>query len=472
MHGENALANDRDRNVCIVGLGYVGLTLAAVMADAGFRVFGVEKDAEIRARIASGRAHFYEPGLDQRLSKHLASGDLECSGAMPSPGRCSVFVIAVGTPVSTPGEIAESALGSALRQTAQALADGDIVILRSTVEIGTTRQVALPILRDSGRHFGLAICPERTAEGAALEELVTLPQIVSGLTAEAARRAADVFAAFAPEILRVDSLEAAEMVKLVNNGYRDVLFGLANEIAGMCDALGLSATEVIAAACRDYPRADIPVPGTVGGPCLSKDPHLLAGSLRDADYTPSLVLAAREVNEGLPLRSLQKAASILDQMGCPSPAKIAILGMAFKGRPETDDTRGSLAAPLIAAIRTRWPKAEILAYDTIVPKHRMLECDVTVAETLEAAFEGASLVLIQNNHSSFDRMPIEDLSASMADPALIYDFWSLFQKPELPAGRHYCSLGNPMEPPIGARKDDRSGRPASSVPPIEDVPAG
>ena len=143
--------------------------------------------------------------------------------------------------------------------------------MRSTVKIGTTRNLVHPVLEASGKRFDLAFCPERTVEGQALEELRWLPQIVGGETLDVTVRAGQLFQFLTPTVVRVSSVETAEMVKLVDNSQRDVHFAYSNEVARVCDVIGISAAEVIQAGKRGYPRTNLPMPGPVGGPCLEKD---------------------------------------------------------------------------------------------------------------------------------------------------------------------------------------------------------
>jgi nucleotide sugar dehydrogenase len=290
--------------------------------------------------------------------------------------------------------------------------------------VGTTRKVVKPILDASGRTFDLAFCPERTLEGKALLELKTLPQVVGGIDASATFRASQLFSFLTPSVVRVNDPETAEMVKLVNNSQRDYIFAFANEVATMCDELGLAAAEVIASGNLGYPRANLPMPGPVGGPCLEKDPYILAQSLEDYGYRPALTIGARQWNEGLPQRAAAMVAAHHRDTAGAGPARIAVAGLAFKGRPETDDLRGSLAIPLIAQLRAQFPDAEFTGWDAVVAPEAIRALGLTPAATLEEAAAGASILVIQNNHECFSRIDLFALSRAMAQPALIYDLWN------------------------------------------------
>lgn len=444
------ILSERDlENVCVIGLGYVGLTLAVAMANAGYRVHGVERSEHIRNCINNGHAHFSEQGLDAPLKDHVDAGNITCSEKVPPRGEASVYIITVGTPLTKDGVVDLSALEAVLKMVASVLDDDDTVILRSTVKIGTSRSIAKRVLDEAGKAYHLAFCPERTLEGKALHELTSLPQVVGGFDAAATEKAASLFSVFAPKIIRVGTLEAAEMVKLVNNTQRDLMFAFANEVAEMCDSANISAMEVIRAACEDYPRSKIALPGPVGGPCLEKDPHILAEGLREYDYIPRISLAGRRLNEELPKASISRIARWFEQSGVSdlgADTKITILGLAFKGQPETNDLRGTMAAHILSAARARWPLAQYQAYDPIVAPEEFAQFDLSVCKTLEEAFDGASLVLIQNNHKAFGAMDLQALMARMTGPALVYDYWNLFAGKEIAAGNvRYGGLGSMVE---------------------------
>jgi nucleotide sugar dehydrogenase len=416
--------NFSDSNVCIVGLGYVGLTLAVAMADAGFRVHGVELNPMIRSCLEARRAHFSEVGLDERLATQIERQNLTFSERVPATGGASIYVVTVGTPIGPDKRTDDRAMRAVIASIAKVMKDGDLVVLRSTVRIGTTTDLVKPMLDATGKNYDLAFCPERTLEGKALLELRTLPQVVGGVTDRATFRASQVFSFLTPSIVRVRDAQTAEMVKLINNTQRDYIFAFANEVAAMCDAVGISAHEVISSGNLGYPRANLPYPGPVGGPCLEKDPYILAEGLERFQFAPELALAGRRWNESLPLRTVSAIADDLRARGVTAPGKIAVMGLAFKGRPETDDLRGSLILPIIAAIRDAFPKATLVGWDPVVGEEAMRSLGLAPTDTVEDAFSGASLVVMQNNHQALERLKLPVLSRLMEGPATIYDYWN------------------------------------------------
>ena len=412
-----------DHTVCIVGLGYVGLTLAVAMADCGYRVYGVERDPAILESLANRKAHFSEIGLDEKLSHQIALGRMSFSEKIEENCPATVFIVTVGTPVGGDKKTQFQALQSVIDAIAAVLKDGDLVILRSTVRLGTSRNFVMPVLDATGLQYDLAFCPERTLEGKAVEELRTLPQIVGGRDSHSAFRALQIFAMLTPTVVRVNDFETAEMIKLINNTQRDLIFAFANEVAMLCDTSGLSAKEVIQAGNIGYLRANLPLPGPVGGPCLEKDPYILAEGFEGFGVVPELALKGRAVNESIPEKTVRLFADEYARLVDTPPKRIAILGLAFKGRPETNDLRGTVAIQIIAQLREAFPAAELIGWDAVVGPAEIAALGLTPVDSLEKAFDGASIVVIQNNHLAFERMDIYSLSLGLTAPAIIFDYW-------------------------------------------------
>jgi UDP-N-acetyl-D-mannosaminuronic acid dehydrogenase len=433
----------QDRHVCILGMGFVGLTLAVVMAECGFEVIGVEIDPKTVERLESGNAHFFEVGLQSRLRRQLASGALRFVSSLTkdNASHCSLFILTVGTPLDASGAPRMDMVERATGQVTAVMPPGALVVLRSTVRLGTTRKVVKPILDATGKRYQLAYCPERTIEGNALAELRMLPQIVGGLTPEDAWRAASVFQHVTPTTIRVSSLEAAEAIKLLDNSYRDLFFAFGNEVALLCEAAGLDGIEVIGAGKMGYPRTSIAAPGFVGGPCLEKDPHILEHSMKDFGFRPELISMGRRLNERIPEWVAKSLAKMLE--GARDRVKIAICGLAFKGRPETDDLRGTPSTLLADALRATFPGAEVVGQDFAVSADSIEGLGLQPA-TIEQAFAGASAVVIANNNARYEWIDLDRLIATMARPAVIYDCWSVLQlkSADAPEGVRYVRFGS------------------------------
>lgn len=434
--------SNRDGNICIIGLGFVGVTLATVMANLGFQVVGIERREEIIAELSLGNPHFFEPGLSMQLKRCIESRSLRIYKTIPKDCKSSVYIIAVGTPLNSKGQIDLESIQTICHEIALHLKDGDLVIVRSTVKLGTTRSVIDPIFKKTGKQYEIAYCPERTVEGQALEELRSNPQII-GADPSTAVRASQIFQWMTPTILRVSNWETAEMMKLVDNARRDVHFAFANEVARMCDVANLSAEEVLHLGRFGYVRGDIPAPGLVGGPCLSKDPHILVQSMEEFGMIPKMTATARQIHEEQP----KQVAAFLRQITkkrLPQKMIISLLGIAFKGKPITDDVRGTPAKAIFQALKEEFPHAEYRGYDPVVQTETIKAIGLQPKSHLESAVKGAHLVLILNNHPQFSALSLETLGLELARPAVIYDFWGHYHSHQLtlPEGVQYLSLGN------------------------------
>jgi UDP-N-acetyl-D-mannosaminuronic acid dehydrogenase len=436
----------QDRNVCIVGLGYVGLTLAVAMADSGFNVFGVEVQKSVLDTLSKGEPHFFEPRLKDKLSRVIRKGTFRFGEAIDPTFRATTYVITVGTPLNKSGTIELRFIEQATAQVARVLRDGDLVILRSTVKIGTARNSVQRILAETGKSFEIAVCPERTLEGRALIELHELPQIIGADSSETRHRCSQLFSIMTPTTVTVSSLEAAELVKLTDNTYRDVTFAFANEIAKLCGKLGVSASEVISAGKLGYPRTNVALPGPVGGPCLEKDPHILAQSALELGVGMEITKAARLTNENQPDQVAQLLLARTQSQGnFPSAPRIAVVGLAFKGVPATDDLRGTMAKPIIERLAAHFPNARFVGFD---PVASATSCKaffgIDMVSDVQAAFTGADLVVIANNHPLFRSLDLPAAVETMNRGGIVYDFWNLYDDvaASMPAHVTYLALGS------------------------------
>lgn len=317
--------------------------------------------------------------------------------------------------------------------------EGGLVVVRSTVPIGTTRRVVRPLLGD--RRVRLAFCPERTIQGRALCELMDLPQVIGALDEDSYEMAATFFAPLTRRVVRVSSLEAAEMVKLVNNCHTDVIYSFGNEVALMAKEFELDPLEVIEAANVDYPRPDLARPGFVGGACLSKDPYILFSSFDPKHCTPRLIRAARELNERMPGEVAKHLLELLRRSGKrPADARILVCGFAFKGVPETDDVRGTPAIPFVRALSSSC--LEILGHDYVVRDEIVSSCGVR-SVALEEGFRLSDAVVFLNNHVRYAALDLSSLLASVPRPFVLYDCWRIFRgRPEVRGeGIRYAGIG-------------------------------
>ena len=430
-------ADSRLKRVGVVGLGYVGLTLSLTLAELGFTVFGLEKNKKIAENIAAGAPHFHEDGLSELLKAQRGKNftlvdDFEGSRSV------DVYVIAVGTPLTKSGAPDAFALKEVARAIGRVIKRNDLVVLRSTVAVGTTRDVVVPILEkysglSAGSEFLVAFAPERTVEGKALQELRTLPQIVGGLNRASAEAAAGVFSFLTRSVVTLDSLEEAEMVKLINNTYRDVTFGFANEIALIAEKWGVRASKVIKAANFGYERSAVPIPSPgVGGYCLAKDPQIFSASARAKGYRTALLTAGRRVNTNMLSHIAHDALAFLAQRKiAPLSAQALIFGIAFKGFPKTSDMRGSPALEIANALRKSGVK-NITAYDTAVPAEDIKRAGLSPARSWQSAVRDADVILCMNNNPDFASLGMKKVCVRRKKPLFIFDGWSVWDEQELP----------------------------------------
>ena len=433
-----------ETKICVVGTGHIGLPLAAVLADAGFRVTGYDTNDDFVVRVnTTGTVDFQEEGLSTLLQRHL-HGRLTLTSTPPT--KQDVYIITVGTPLEPGTEQPDlDKIRLAVERLAPGFGDDPLVVLRSTVSIGTTRNIVLPEIRRHASRFGLAFCPERTVEGRAIPEMCSLPQIIGGLDERSADRAEAMFRKITEKIVRVSSLEAAEMIKLINNTYRDLTFAFANEVALIAERLGLSAGELIHAANADYLRSGVARPGFVGGPCLEKDALILIASLHQIDFKPRVIEEARRLNQGLPDHVADRLLGELRRLR-PGLAgsKVLVTGFAFKGRPATEDVRGSAAIPLMQRLQDAG--IEVWGHDFVTPEKVVTGLGARAC-TLEEGFAGADAVVIMNNHPDYLTVGIPALARGLRSPGVLFDSWSLFGPDDFRGtpGLRYGALGRPFE---------------------------
>jgi UDP-N-acetyl-D-mannosaminuronic acid dehydrogenase len=405
--------------ICVLGLGPVGLGLAAAFAARGLKVIGVDKNQQLIDDLIRVRTRHPDECLAAAVA---AAPQLKFAASLPQATAARTYVVAVGTPANADHSFVHAQLDEAVAGLAAQVQDGDLVVMRSTVPLGTTRAMARRLAEVAD--VDVASCPDRSIAGDVFNEVHRLPQVVGGMTDRARTRAAQLFAKLGVEIVLVDTIEAAEAVKLVANVQRDVLFALANEVAMMCDATGLDAHHVIDSNCRGYPRHILPRPGPVGGPCLTKDAFLLAHGLARYGVRLDIVMTARAVNSRV---SAHVAAFIVEYLArCETWAEgpvIAVLGIAFKGRPETGSVDGSVAGPLRAAIAEQLPQSSFRGWDPIAEDHDVASLGFTACRSAAEAAAGASALVLANDHPAIAALPLDALARKLRRPALIYDLW-------------------------------------------------
>ncbi|MBA3688266.1 MAG: UDP-N-acetyl-D-mannosamine dehydrogenase [Chloroflexi bacterium] len=380
-------------SVCVVGLGYIGLPTAAMLANSGHAVVGVDINADVVDTINGGRVHIVEPDLAALVGDVVRSGSLSAS---TEPVAADVFLICVPTPFAgdagTPTPDISHVLAAA-RSIARVLVDGNLVIIESTCPVGTTE-----LIRDELAAQGvqvdrvrLAYCPERVLPGRILHELVSNDRIVGGIDEASSAAAAAFYRTFVKGSVPTTSSRTAEMVKLVENSFRDVNIAFANEISVLSEHLAIDPWEVIRLANR-HPRVDILQPGPgVGGHCIAVDPWFVVAK---DPATARLVRTAREVNDAKTewVIAQVRATAAAIGAGLPRPVRVACLGLAYK--PDVDDLRESPA--LRVALSLAAAGIEVLACEPHLTEHPLLKLYL-----MEDAVSESDLVVALVRHSQF-----------------------------------------------------------------------
>jgi UDP-N-acetyl-D-mannosaminuronic acid dehydrogenase len=416
------------KKVCIVGMGYVGLTLAIHAVRNGYEVHGIEIQDSTYEKIRSCKAHFHEPGLDDLLKCFLGKSFFVRKD-IPKDVTFDYFVVTVGTPLSSVNrqEPDMDVLYNCINILAPHITNQCLIILRSTIPVGSSRIVEKQICKINNlSSINISFSPERTAEGRALEELRALPQIISGNTHAALSMAKKFFEPLVDEIVCASSLEEAELTKLFNNIYRDASFAIANTFNQIAQSFNVNGIAAINNANYKYPRSNIPKPGFVGGPCLEKDSYILSNTLPDGDLK-NFILAARKANENLEKLVSQRIRYILERN---SKAKCLITGLAFKGEPETNDLRGSSAIKILNSLQDF--NQQIVIHDFMNSKKDLQESFLFESLDSDRIFhddlEIFDFIVVLNNHSIYTSEKIQNfIQNQVKGGALFLDTWDVMK---------------------------------------------
>ncbi len=388
-------------DICVLGLGYIGLPTSSIFATRGKKVLGVDVVPAVVATINEGRIHIEEPDLDVLVRAAVQSGNLRAAVA---PASADTFIIAVPTPFKAVADNPRAPdlayVESATRSIAAVVEPGNLVILESTSPVGTT-ELMRDWLADELARTGRAVsadtllfahCPERILPGQMLKELVSNDRIAGGLTPEAARRAHDLYRTFCTGEIMLTDARTAELAKLTENSFRDVNIAFANELSLICDRLNIDVWELIALANR-HPRVRILQPGPgVGGHCIAVDPWFIVAA---APHEARLIRTAREVNDAKPHHVIAK---ITERAARFREPVIACLGLAFKA--DIDDMRESPAVEIVEHL-AHAGAGRILAVEPHVRElPKSLRGKVELVPVARAVAE-ADIVVLLVNHRAF-----------------------------------------------------------------------
>jgi nucleotide sugar dehydrogenase len=424
--------------ILVIGGGFVGLTLAAkLLKTKSCHVTILENNPSRFLSLKNEKYYVDEPGLHEILEAGVSDLRLNFIDSVSSDLFDSVFVC-IGT---LPTFISEESTKQVINLThvvGKSLKRNGLVFLRSTVTIGATQTFAdqLKILeRSDAQVFFL---PERTAEGVALAELDSLPQIIGPTIGTNVSDARAYLTELGFELIECSGSRAAEFVKLICNAWRDAVFGISNEIALMAEQLGLDSAEIISIANNKYPRANIPSPGPVGGPCLFKDSHILLESFNKSFRDQSIIASARSVNEKVESKIYERLSTHLDKSSLDR--EILFIGAAFKGFPKTNDTRNGVTANIVNKIQDGKKPTLIKIWDPTLGIESLNELSIYSVDTLVGVTP--SVVVIGNNSKELMTDEVMTLFASLSEEALIIDPWrSYTDHDDTPADLYQLGLG-------------------------------
>jgi UDP-N-acetyl-D-glucosamine dehydrogenase len=410
---------EKTARVAILGLGYVGLPLAVVFGEAGFNVTGVDPDARKVEKLRKGES--YIPDVkSEAVAALVNSGRLQATTDFSVLAEMDAVSICVPTPLRKTGDPDMSYIMSATGELAKYMHKGMVVVLESTTYPGTTREVLLPMLGDAnglkvGEDWFLAFSPERVDPGRKDWTTVNTPKVVGGITEACGEVAATWYGGAIQTIHRVSSAEAAEMAKLLENTFRMINIGLVNELAIMCEHLGVDVWEVIdAAATKPFGFMKFtPGPG-LGGHCIPIDPLYLSWKMKSFNYNARFIELADEINTNMPRYVVSRVLDAMNDRGKTlKGARVLVLGVAYK--PDIDDVRESPALDVIGLLRQKGALVEY--HDPYIPHihHEYDGWQMDSVKDLMAAVRAADCVLIVTNHKVYDYAAILEAASFIFD---------------------------------------------------------
>ena len=420
------------KDVYVIGLGYVGLTLAAKMAQSGLNVIGIDKSEKVLNSLKNGNSHFYEKEIDLAI-KEVINKKLKVTNKLEKTNNRVAYIISVGTPVDPATKKPIMAqIDSVLEELATVIKAEDLIILRSTVPIGAstdyiTKKISELTNLKIGEDILFAFAPERTIEGKAMFELSNLPQIIGAVDQISAETTANLFKSFNEDIVIMPDVEHAEMLKTIDNSFRDVMFAYANQMALICEHVGLNYSLIREVANYNYPRNNVAMssPG-VGGACLTKDPYLLIDICKKKAINSQLILAGRQINEYVPYYLANQIVSYFEHRQLDlKKAKVLVLGVAFKGNPPTSDTRFSTTIDFCKSLSEKIPN--IWGVDPHVDNNDIDNCGM-YPSNLDEGFEKADAVVVMTNHKEWRNLQLNLFQDKVNQPCLILDHWQVINK--------------------------------------------
>ena len=408
--------------ILIVGLGYVGTTLFAAIQSKfkHSRITGLDKS---KILINNFKNYSY-PTYEKDLKKYFRlknSNKLNFITKFKDKEKFDFVIICVGTPLNQNKEINNSILFKSINQVKKNLHNNSLLIVRSSVKVGTMELIKKKFFKKNFCSF--AYCPERTIEGNAVKEIMKLPQLIGTEDKMSKLKANSFFSRLTKKIINFNSYKEPEFVKLMDNYHRDTKFAFANEISIICDKLGINAKNLIQKANYEFKRNNIPFPGPVGGPCLSKDPYILMNSIKKNNFKTRIY--SRDTNENFVNLFINKILREI-QFNRNNISKISLLGITFKGKPDTNDIRNSTAITIINRVKKKFPKIKIYIYDKFVDNNEIKKLNCLPLKKVEDCFIKFNFCIVHGNNNYIKNLNINKISNKMKKNSVIYDIWNNF----------------------------------------------
>lgn len=408
---------DHSARIVVLGLGYVGLPLATIFAEAGFNVIGVEPDP-LKIDLLKRGESYVQDVPSEKITRLTESGKFRATTEFSVIADADAVSICVPTPLRKTGDPDLSFILDATDEMAKYMHPGVIVVLESTSYPGTTREILLPKLSDDnelkvGADFFLAFSPERVDPGREDWTTYNTPKVIGGITPACSEIASLWYAQALKTVVPVSSAESAEMTKLLENTFRMINIGLVNEMAIMCDRLGLDVWEIIdAAATKPFGFMRFtPGPG-LGGHCIPIDPLYLSWKLRALNYTARFIDLASEINTGMPRYVVNKVQDALNEQSLPlKNSKILVVGVAYK--PDVDDIRESPALDVIGLLGQKG--ADVSYHDPFIPRINHDDWSLESVHDLDGSVKNSDCVVIITNHSVYDYRKLLENAALIVD---------------------------------------------------------
>lgn len=410
---------DKSCRIGILGMGYVGLPMAAISASKGFRVLGGDINPDIVKTINHGESPISEKGLDAMVKETVSKGMLRATCDTDAVVRESdVVLVVVQTPIDAEKKPDLGTIKCATHTISRNLTKGKLIIIESTLPPGATQETIIPILEQSGlkagEDFYLAYSPERAIPTRTLEEIQKNGRIIGGITEESALFARALYSHITSGELITGDIKTVEFVKVIENTYRDVNIALSNEIAILCEKLGVDAVRAIEMANK-HPRVNLLQPGTgVGGHCIPKDPYFLINKAEELDVDLRVISSARKVNEDMPkhlLNIIEKALKSADKK--IEDSKVAVLGIAYKGN--TGDIRGTPSKEVIETLMEM--HCDVFSHDSFVSQ----DFGGKFSNRIEDAVRDADCLVIVTDHDEYKHLNLKGLLKILKKPGVIVD---------------------------------------------------